>query len=742
MKQIILGCFLALLVACGDSTSEVYKENMSVVAEVSDLPDCTEENEGELVFVTADSAMRVCAKEKWYFAENSSPTFDYSCTTKELKNKKGIKVVCNGDSVGVVLNGSQGKTGRAGEGCTIDDWTDSTVTITCGDSTVTLEIGGSRTPDVKDTVVRDSDEVPLDSEAVAVSLDSLAGYTQKGPFTKGSTVYLYELSDGRTLKQTNGNFTSNIISDDGRYKFTARDLTSQYALLIVDGYYRNEVTGAVSGAPIRLKAISNMLMRRSANVNLLTHLEFERVYYLVTKEKMTVRAAKRKAQKEILTAFHIDTTGMKTESEDLNVFGSSDADAALLAISILLQGDRSETDLMALLAEISNDLAEDGLWNDDRSARIKAEIADWAFSRDMSNFRKNVEGWELNNGKPVGDFEKYINNFIANVYGIEVCKSASSKKVTIKNEKSIFNGKQYECYKWDGVPTWIDVRSSNPHLSPIDTLEMVDWRNRRLYHAVHLSYAINTVDSATGTAYREHVFSVWMAENLDFEYRVNGEVYGNYCYNDDCNSEKAQMYGRYYTWAAAMDSAGVYSSEGLDCGFDHICNAAVGARGVCPDGWHLPSKSEWETLIQFLKTAVAVSLVEYGFELDNPSELVGLPLKSKVGWLPSAIVASAMYPEAIVDQFKNYFGFSAVPAGVWSNTIADSAMYSHVGNYYIEGEQTNFWSSTPNGLENAYLFSLRYDSDSYRLMDKPSIFGYSIRCKRNSSSIDEGAKAL
>ena len=291
MKQIVLGCFLALLVACGDSTSEVYKENMSVVAEVSDLPDCTEENEGEMVFVTADSAMRVCAKEKWYFAENSSPTFDYSCTTKELKNKKGIKIVCNGDSVGVVLNGSQGKTGRAGEGCTIDDWTDSTVTITCGDSTVTLEIGGSRTPDVKDTVVRDSDEVPLDSEAIAVSLDSLTGYSQKGPFIKGSTVYLYELSDGRTLKQTNGNFTSNILSDDGRYKFMSRDLASQYALLIVEGNYRNEVTGKVSAAPIRLKAISNVLMRGSANVNILTHLEYERVYYLVTHKGLTVRAA-------------------------------------------------------------------------------------------------------------------------------------------------------------------------------------------------------------------------------------------------------------------------------------------------------------------------------------------------------------------------------------------------------------------------------------------------------------------
>lgn len=658
MKQIILGCFLALLVACGDSTSEVYKENMSVVAEVSDLPDCTEENEGELVFVTADSAMRVCAKEKWYFAENSSPTFDYSCTTKELKNKKGIKVVCNGDSVGVVLNGSQGKTGRAGEGCTIDNWTDSTVTITCGDSTVTLEIGGSRTPDVKDTVVRDSDEVPLDSEAVAVSLDSLAGYTQKGPFTKGSTVYLYELTDGRTLKQTNGNFTSNIVSDDGRYKFTARDLTSQYALLIVDGYYRNEVTGAVSGAPIRLKAISNMLMRRSANVNLLTHLEFERVYYLVTKEKMTVRAAKRKAQKEILTAFHIDTTGMKTESEDLDVFGSSDADAALLAISILLQGDRSETDLMALLAEISNDLAEDGLWNDDRSARIKAEIADWAFFQDLAKFRKNVEGWGLNTKEGIGGFEKYINNFIAKSYDIDTCVAVNYDTVQkINNSFSAYNGRTYQCYPDSGYKrpnriTWVEIKD-NPYLN--DTIEyktMIDWRNRRLYHII---------DVMNGRKY----LGSWMAEDLDIEYRVKGAPYGN-----------SYQLTHGYTWAAAMDSAAVYSSAGASCGDGKTCSASGDVQGLCPDGWILPTKSDW---VELIETVDGVDYTEDNFDKNTAAKA----LKATSGWNGD-------------EGSTNEYGFSAIPEGsldfYWDSDFRSDW-----------GDKLGYWSSTENGNSLVYI---------------------------------------
>ena len=105
-----------------------------------------------------------------------------------------------------------------------------------------------------------ADTAEADSERVPISLDSIVGLTQKGPFLKGSTVYLYELSDGRTLKQTNGNFTSKITSDDGRYKFSARDLVSQYAMVVVDGYYRNEVTGGTSDAPIRLTALTDRAM--------------------------------------------------------------------------------------------------------------------------------------------------------------------------------------------------------------------------------------------------------------------------------------------------------------------------------------------------------------------------------------------------------------------------------------------------------------------------------------------------
>ena len=379
---VTIGVAAFLLAACGDDVTQINQTGIEAVDAEDDLPKCTKDNENELVFVKEDLTARICTDGEWVAMKGES-----SCTTKELKDKSGYKIVCDGDSIGVVLNGSDGKDGKDAE--------------------------------------LPQDTLEADSERVAISLDSLVGVTQKGPFLKGSTVYLYELSDGHTLKQTNGNFTSNITSEDGRYKFTARDLVSQYAMVVVDGYYRNEVTGNTSDAPIRLKAITDMRKRSSVNVNILTQLEFDRVYSLVTRgnskgEKLTVKQAKKQAQKEILELFDIELD-YDTDAEDMNVFGKTDADAALLALSVLLQGDRTESDMMALLAEISNALADNGSWND---SLTKAQIALWAAVADgqgrLDSISNYVKGWGLGGGN-VPPFEQFIRNFFIKETGLGVC---------------------------------------------------------------------------------------------------------------------------------------------------------------------------------------------------------------------------------------------------------------------------------------------------------------------------------
>ena len=262
---------------------------------------------------------------------------------------------------------------------------------------------------------------------------------------------------------------------------------------------------------------------------------------------------------------------------------------------------------MTLLAEISNEIADKGEWNGNRADSIRTAIADWAFAQNLAKIRKNVERWGLSDS--VAHFEKYINNFIAEIYGIKVCSEVSTEAQMVANENSQFYGRTYQCYKGtEGNPlnevTWVDVRPKSEYLNPeLEYETMIDWRDRRMYYVRHEQGSYLRYDSpepdentvVTSTRFDE----TYMAENLDFEYRVNGEVYGTFCHTEKCDSEESRLIGRHYTWAAAMDSAGVYSDNGKGCGFKSSCSESIPTRGICPEGWHIADSQDWANLIEY-----------------------------------------------------------------------------------------------------------------------------------------------
>ncbi len=417
-----MGIWLGALVGCGDDAhtediSQAAVANLEVVDSVDDLPPC--ESEGELAWVKGETSARICADGKWFATASSDSVL--SCEIVEFSDKNGVKVVCNGDSVGVVLNGATGKKGTDGKDgadgvngtdCLLGETNRNSINVICGNDTTVLYMNGG---------------AELDSEMVAVSLDTVSGVTQKGPFLSGSKVVVRELQDGRTLKQTGNTFNGKILNDLGEFRLNARTLMSQYVSLEATGYYRNEVTGENSSSELTLMAFSNVLKSKTVNINLLTHLEYERVNYLVTKKKYSVVKAKAQAQQEVFALFGIDATGFSS-SEYLNIAGTSSEDGALLAFSILLQGDRSVSQLSELMTEIASDMETDGTWND---AKTRIKIADWAADADSSgrlnSIRKNVEDWKLSNMVP--KFEPFVRNFWAKEYGLDTCRANRSGMV-------------------------------------------------------------------------------------------------------------------------------------------------------------------------------------------------------------------------------------------------------------------------------------------------------------------------
>lgn len=157
----------------------------------------------------------------------------------------------------------------------------------------------------------------------------------------------------------------------------------------------------------------------------------------------------------------------------------------------------------------------------------------------------------------------------------------------------------------------------------------------------------------------------WMAENLNYEYDKGTAK--SYCYdNSTANCDK---YGRLYTWAAAMDSAGAFSTAGKGCGYGESCSAASASsttlvRGVCPDGWHLPNNTEWRALLTALD-----GKDEFGFFLLPAGHRNGFDNYYYQGnyaylWSSSEYNGNFAYylfvnePEALMDNYNKDFAFS------------------------------------------------------------------------------------
>ena len=424
---------------------------------------------------------------------------------------------------------------------------------------------------------------------------NISGVSQKGPFVTGSTVNIMEL-DSLTLEQTGKIFKSTIRSDEGDFIISGQGFSSPYAMIQVKGYYRNEITGKRSSGPLTLNAFTDLSHREKVNVNLLTHLEFERVKLLVSQGK-SFKEAKTQAANEVLAAMAMNDASKSFE--DLDIFKSGDENAKLLAISALMQGDVDVAGLTERVGKFSMELAESGSWNDSATRTV---IADWACEvsqrRLFDDIRANILSWKISDSLP--DFEKFVDYFWTDNYGLGTCSATNDGDTTANvNPLSIRNGEKFVCENghWESTE-----KNSGNYKGIFGT--MTDARDGQTYKTVQIGD------------------QVWMAENLNYDYHTLQTF--SMCYNKD--PQKCDEYGRLYSLAAAVDSAGLFGDGGVGCGRGNVeaCKVRESLRGVCPEGWHLPSESEWMQLLVSLGGVVEESETDEvypvkasGFNIDD-----------------------------------------------------------------------------------------------------------------------------
>ena len=148
---------------------------------------------------------------------------------------------------------------------------------------------------------------------------------------------------------------------------------------------------------------------------------------------------------------------------------------------------------------------------------------------------------------------------------------------------------------------------------------------------------------------------VWMAENL----KINVE-------GSECRPEAnyCDIYGRLYSWSTANS-------------------------GICPEGWHIPSTTEWSALFKTVN--------------NDDTEL-----KAKDHWTKAPANLKG----------KDFYGFAALPAG---------AILMYMGQDYGEfGEAANWWAAT-----NLDMFYMHQGTSTTRQAKGASDYKYSVRCLKN-----------
>lgn len=184
---------------------------------------------------------------------------------------------------------------------------------------------------------------------------------------------------------------------------------------------------------------------------------------------------------------------------------------------------------------------------------------------------------------------------------------------------------------------------------------------------------------------------IWTKKNLNTLHYRNGDLIpqvtdpiqwaklttGAWCYynNDPTN---ATNYGKLYNWYAVNDP-----------------------RGITPVGWHVPTETEVQSMIDCL----------------GGWQVAGGKMKSTRSWSSPNLGAN------------NSSGFTAISIGMRNSTCPGSTTPS--ASFSILGHYASWWTSTGQDLTNAAAYTNNYNLTSCYTYGTCKTSGFSIRCVKD-----------
>jgi uncharacterized protein (TIGR02145 family) len=199
------------------------------------------------------------------------------------------------------------------------------------------------------------------------------------------------------------------------------------------------------------------------------------------------------------------------------------------------------------------------------------------------------------------------------------------------------------------------------------------------------------LDTRDGQAYNTVLIDsqCWMAENLNIgtmipgnSYMLDNGIIEKYCYNN--NTANCEIYGGLYSWNEMMQY-----------------QLTPGVKGICPDGWHLPTDVEFCTLTQYIDPTVDCNLIGWS------GTDAGTKMKSTTGWYDGG-------------NGTNLSGFTALPAGY-------CGFYGAFTDITIAA---TIWTSSHISNTGWYR-AVNYSNTTVRRNTVVKTFGLSVRCVKD-----------
>jgi len=228
----------------------------------------------------------------------------------------------------------------------------------------------------------------------------------------------------------------------------------------------------------------------------------------------------------------------------------------------------------------------------------------------------------------------------------------------------------------NGVPTWTTDGQcpETPEWSCGDPISDIE---NNQYGTVQIGNQCWISDNLKSTQYSDGTSIPFVNTLETWALLGNNNTDKAYCYYDDNSNGQSLIFGALYTYAAATNGN----------------NTGVDVQGICPEGWHIPTNTEWVELTTFL----------------GGTDIAGGKLKQEGTELWSNPNVGA----------TNESGFTFLPGGY---------RHSIGGTFNTGGYRGNWWGTNESTFDEAQYYYIYNDSaESFQATARKS-HGFSVRC--------------